>query len=200
MEEAEYTGPVLDGDKNDVRVLMYEVGSLLTGLDRTAFFEGATVNPHNDRLLLRASLVGFPNVEVQAILSFNVEGGNLHDVIILGRTFPEVIRLVYAIVRDNVYRCFPAIFPDRLPAHKGNTFERNDIIFLFANKSTVNALDCQRLVIITVSNLPVLTVQRPHFLARFVQKVFLFTHYSILLSLLREPLTTPCSKNLLPKF
>ena len=69
MEEAEEADSVRDGNDNDLRVLFYEVVAIILRVCRSTSLEAATVNPHDDWLLLCLRLVSLPDVQIQAVLA-----------------------------------------------------------------------------------------------------------------------------------
>ena len=161
-EKPENVHPVLDGNEDDIRVLPDEIGALLPRFSRRAKFKSAAVNPYHDRLLF-PSVRRLPNIQKQAFFTLRVKGANLTGVALLAGRFPDVIRLVNAVVRHTVHRRFPTQFPDRLLPDEGNALEGNDVLGgLFTDKGAVDTLDGQRLVILSVGDLFVLTVQGLH--------------------------------------
>ena len=52
MQEAEEADSVCDGNKDDIRIFLYEVGAIILRVSRSAYIESATINPHDDRFLL----------------------------------------------------------------------------------------------------------------------------------------------------
>ena len=142
---------------------MHKVRALLAGLRGAADLIGAAVDPHHDRFLLIARVIGLPNVQVQAILALGIEGTPLTHTGHLAGNLPEVIRLIYALVRRHIHRSLPAVFPHGLRAHIGNAFVRDDaFIRLLAHKGAVDALHSQRRVVIAVGDRLVLAVKRFH--------------------------------------
>ena len=67
-----------------------------------------------------------------------------------------MIGFIYRVIWCVLYWGFPTLLPDRLLANKRNALICNDILSLFSNEGTINALDGKRLVIKTVVNLFVL--------------------------------------------
>ena len=90
----------------------------------------------------------------------------------LRTAFPIVIRLINAVIRNNINRGLPAEFPDRLSADKRNALVGDYAVIIFADKCTVDALNRQRLVIVAVSDSFVLAVLCPDFSFKFVQCFF----------------------------
>ena len=64
---------------------------------------------------------------MQTVLALWIEGGKLFDRFLLTGRLPKVVRLVHAVVRDNIRRCFPAQFSNWLPADVGNALIGNDV-------------------------------------------------------------------------
>ena len=62
MEETKGTEPVIEGNQDDVRILLDEIATLLTWFNRSANLESTTMNPYNDRLLLGRLIVSLPYV------------------------------------------------------------------------------------------------------------------------------------------
>ena len=116
------------------------------------------MDPHHDRFLLRPFVVGLPDIQVQAVFTLRIETSHLTGAAHLAGNFSEIICLIYTVVRCDVHRCFPAVFPDGLLSHEGNALIRNNALRLLSDKSAVDTLDRQRMVIIIVSNLFVLAV------------------------------------------
>ena len=75
MEKSEYPNPVFDGGDNDIRVLFYEIVSLLQRVNGSAHFKGTAMNPYHDRLFLFASIFRLPYVQVQAVFALNIKAG-----------------------------------------------------------------------------------------------------------------------------
>ena len=59
---------------------------------------------------------------------------------------------------DKVFHHVPAQIPDWLLTYKRNAFIGNDVLRLFADESSINTFDSQRLVVYTVNNLLILYV------------------------------------------
>ena len=158
-EETEGVEPVLDGNKNNVRVLGHKVGAFLRGLSRAAHLIGTAVDPHHDWLLLIARVNSLPYVQVQAILALGILGSLLICIAHLAGHLSEVICLVHAIIRLHIHRSLPAVFPHGLRTDIRNAFVRDDIVIcLFAHKCTVDALHGQRRIVIAVGDRLILSI------------------------------------------
>ena len=115
MEEAEYAEPVLYGNEDDIRILSDEISTLLT-----RFYCPAVVS--------------FPHVEIQAVLTLNVEGSPLPLVLHLTWAFSVVVRLIHSVIRDNINGSLPAQFTYGLPPNLPSV-----IIFLFSPYCAISA-------------------------------------------------------------
>ena len=141
VKEAEYAEPVINGNENYIGIFFDEIAAFLARFNSPANFKSSAVYPYYNRLFLRVRVFCLPNVKIQAVFTLNVKRGNLPYVLNLTRAFRIVIRLVNTVIRYNINRGFPAKFTDWLFAYKRNALVRNDTFILFADKSTVNALD-----------------------------------------------------------
>ena len=151
MHEAVCSEPVSDGDHDDIRVLLDEIGAVVLRVDRSACLEAAAVDPHHDWFLFRTCLSCFPYVQVQAVLALEVKGCRV--ALRLDRSLPIAMGLINTVIGNVVHRCFPAQTTDGLLADKRNAQVVNDIILLLTYEGSIDAFDGQRMVIITVSNL-----------------------------------------------
>ena len=95
---------------------------------------------------------------MQAVLALWVKASHLTGAAHLAGNFSEIVRLIYSVVRSDIHRRFPTVFPDGLFSYEGNALIRNDVPRLLSDKSAVDTLYCQRAVIIIVSNFFVLAV------------------------------------------
>ena len=95
------------------------------------------MNPYHNRLLSTRSFILLPYIQIQAIFSLIVKGRAFAEILLLRSTFSIVIRLIYTVIRMDVYRYFPSQFPNGLTADKGNTLICNDVIRLFPDEGAV---------------------------------------------------------------
>ncbi len=132
--------------------------TIVQWVDRSAIFKSTAVNPYHDRFFSICHFVRFPYVQIKAVFALIVIAGFFAGRLSLTGTFSVVIRLIDTVIWNNFYWGFPAQVANRLLANKRNTFESNDIIRLLTDEGTIDALDGQRLVKITIRNLFVLAV------------------------------------------
>ena len=184
VEEAKDTEPVCDGDDDDIGVLFHKIVAVKHRIDRTARFKSAAVDPYHDRFLPGSCLIRLPYIQIQAVLIHIVKGTRLQLPIPVG-AFRVVIRLINSVIRNNVYRSFPAQRTDGLFSDKGNAPIHDDILCLPANESPVFALDRQRRIIIAVCDGLVLAAvhgsQHLSHIIRCHRLLRHFTHCTILL-------------------
>ena len=177
MEEAKDTQAVLDGNQNDIRILFDEIAAFLPRFSCRADLKSAAVNPYHDRLFLCTGILRLPYVQIQARFTLRIKGPNLPDAPLLAGRFSNVIRLIDTVIRHIVHRRFPPQLSDRLLPDKGNALVGNYILIrFFADKGAVDALGGQRLVILSIGDLLVLTVQCPHSLRCFLYALSHYVH------------------------
>ena len=151
MQESEEADPVIDGDDDDLRVLFHEVGAVVLRVGCSAYLKSATINPHDDWLLLCRGFVSLPDVQVQAILVHSILDSRVAWRLNWGLTI--VIGLINVVARSHVHRCLPAQVTDRLLTDKRNALIGNNVLRLLADEGAVDTLDGQRLVVVAVRNL-----------------------------------------------
>ena len=140
-----------------VRVLFDEIAALIQLICCSAHLISTAVYPYHDGFLFSVCVISFPYVQIQAVFTLMI--GDLQS---LASVFPEIICLIYSVIRYNINRCFPAIFTYWLFADKWNSLLRDYTVILFADKCTVDALYRKRFVVIT-SDFFVLAVLRSYF-------------------------------------
>ena len=139
VEEAKEADSVINGNNNDIGILLDEIVAIVLRISCSAHIEGAAVNPHYDRLLASSRLVSLPDVQIQAVLVRAIFNSRVTRC--LDRGFPIVICLVNAVIRNNVHGCLPAQIPDGLLTYKRDALVGNNAVFLFADEDPVLALD-----------------------------------------------------------
>ena len=162
VEEAVSVEPVFDGNEDNVLVLLDICRTLLPRFGRGSGHKGAAMDPYDDGLLFSTRIRRFPHIQIQAFLTRGVKGADLQGIHALVGDGPEIIRLVYAVIRNGINRGLPAVFTDGLPADKGNAPEGNDVPVFSADKGAVFAFNRKGPVVISIRNLFVFAVQGPH--------------------------------------
>ena len=170
MKEAEDAESVCDGNENDIRILLDEIGAVEQVNACSACHKSAAMDPHHHRLLLSSRILCLPDVQVQAVFTLVAGDGN-----ILNGEFCKMIGFIYPIVRSNIHRCFPAQTADRLLTYKGNPFVGNDVICPFTDKCSVDTPDGKRLVVVAVCNLLILAILRLEILFCFIHRFIIFS-------------------------
>ena len=115
---------------------MYQILTVVLWVGGSANLEAAAVYPYHDRLFPFACFVGFPYVQVQAVLALAIFACGVARS--LEWCFSIVICLVDSFVRGNVYGCLPAQVANGLFTNKGNALVCNYILCLLADKGAVD--------------------------------------------------------------
>ena len=192
MEESKDTQAILDGNEDNIRILLDEICALLPRFSRRTDLKSTAVDPYHDRLFLCPRILCLPYVQIQTRFTLRVKRPHLADASLLTGDLSKVIRLIHAVIAHAVHRCFPAKLTHGLFPNEGNALVSNDTFRLPADEGAVHALYRQRLVIISVRDLFVLAIQRlyslcclPHYVLVISNtcSIILSTHFIILLSI-----------------
>ena len=161
MEEAKGAQPVLDCNKDHIRILFCQIGTVKQLDICSSAGESAAVNPHHYGSPSPCSprggeshLIRAPHIQIQAVFTLI-----LNDGLVLARGFGEIISLKDIVTRSNIHRGFPAQFTYRLLPDKRNTLVGNNILRLLTDEGSVDTLYGQRLVIIPIGNRFVLAAE-----------------------------------------
>ena len=142
MQETQDAQSVLEGNEDDIRILLCQVGTVKQIHSGSSGNEGAAVNPHQDGFLLPRLIIGLPNIQIQAVFTLIRNDG-----FILAGSFGEIKGFIYAFVRHKTYRSLPTQAANRLLRYERNTLVGNDILRLRTHESTVDTPNGQRLVV-----------------------------------------------------
>ena len=126
VEEAEDAQSILDGNKNDFWIFLYEIVALILRFNRSTHFVSSTVNPYHDWLRGGRRAFSLPDVQAQAVLALNVKGGLFAGFLPLIGTFRIIISLVHTLICNIVHWRLPAQFAHGLLAHERDSLVSND--------------------------------------------------------------------------
>ena len=128
MEEAKDTQAVLNGNQNDIWILLNKIGTLLPGFNRRTDLESTTVDPNHDRLFLRTRILRLPYIQIQARFTLRVKRPHLGNASLLAWDPAEVVCLIHTVIAHAIHRCLPAKLAYRLLPDKGNALVSDYIL------------------------------------------------------------------------
>ena len=158
MEEAENTKSVRNAYTDDVLILFDKIVKIIHWIDRSAKHITTAVNPYNDRLRLSILVPRCPDIQIQAVFTLIEKRSVFVNIQHLIGTFRIVICLVHAIIRFNVHRCLPTVFPNGLLADKRDPLVCDNAIHFLSDESAIDTLNRELLIILAIGDLFVLTI------------------------------------------